>query len=327
MYQFKKCAMLALAFVIIFGITSPVFAQSRRISIYRLDGDDITFDRGTRSQSAARQGQRLSEGHNVTTGRDSQAYFQLDAASIVEMNEQSKVSVSKLNANNIALTVISGEALVFAEPQKRGQTLELRIGNSALSVRGTLFVIGHGSEDAAIITMLEGSGVVDDTPLAAGSVMRIYEDSDRQELVVSDMDIEDMNLFTLEAIRDYQELLMGTGLLSQDMLEDVSALIDNLLKEKEASRPVVSDARRRRDAARNPAPPRNSGRDSSQNATSDMPAGQGHGDMNGSNISDDIMERSIHEIMDRINSSNMESNTNTPNTSHQTPMPPTQLHP
>jgi hypothetical protein len=213
------------------------------------------------------------------------------------MDEQSKVSVSKLDANNISLTVLNGSALVFAETQKRGQTLELRIGNASMGVRGTLFVIGHGSGDAAIITMLDGSGVVGDTSLTAGSVMRIYEDNDRQELVVSDMDIEDMDLFTLEAIRDYRELLLDTGVLSPDMLEDVSALIDNLLREREASRPAVSDARLRRDAAReaarnrNPSTSGNTGRSSNQ---SDMPegSGQGHvtGDMmDGSDLLDDIM--------------------------------------
>jgi hypothetical protein len=303
--------MLALAFIIVFGIASPVFAQSRRISIYRLDGEQITFDRGARARSEmpARQGQRLSEGQSVITGSDSHAYFQFDTVSIVKMDEQSRVSVNRANANNIALTVISGSALVSVETQRQGQTLEVRIGNTVLGVRGTLFVIGYDSEDVIVITMLDGSGVVDDTPLLAGSAMRIYEDGD----LISDIDIEVMDLFTLQAIRDYQELLLDTGILSPDMLERVLELIDNLLSEREALRPVISPARLRREAARNPVPPRNSGGDSTQNATSDMPEGTGHGHgyMSGSDNFEEIMERYIRDIIDHINSSNTQSNTDT----------------
>ena len=313
MYRFKKCAMLALAFIMIFGVTSPVFAQSRRISIYRLDGEQITFDRGTRAEMPARQGQRLSEGHGVATGSDSYAYFQFDTTSVVKMNEQSRVSVNRANANNISLAVESGSALVYVETQRQGQTLEVSIGNVMLGVRGTLFVIGRDSEDVITITMLDGSGIADDIPLHAGFVMRVYEDGDLKDHVISDIDIEVMDLFTLKAIRDYQELLFSTGLLSQDMLERVLELIDNLLSEREALRPVMSDARRRREAARNPAPPGNSDRDSAQSAASDMPGGteHGRGDMHGSDNFEGIMERYIRDIIEHIISPNTQINTDT----------------
>ena len=55
------------------------------------------------------------------------------------------------------------------------QKLEAIIGNTVVSVRGTLFVAGVYAGGEAIITVLDGSVYVNDVRLDAGHTMRVFD--------------------------------------------------------------------------------------------------------------------------------------------------------
>ena len=256
---FKKWLAATLA-VIVFAVPNMyVFAQvptARNLSVFRVDGDDAFLSWGFGGRGVEpRAGQRLSAGNVMSTGQDTQIYMQLDAASIVKMDEQAQVSVSQAG-NRLTLTVFSGSALVEVEQQAPGYTLETRIGGTVMSVRGTLFIAGFRETGEAIFTMLSGYGVVHvadelgaavvERPLQAGYVFWVYDYAVPDDFAVRSLDLQTMSLFELQETWNYREYLIEVGTITPDMLEQLQHLISLRRAERDAARasldaPVVPE--------------------------------------------------------------------------------------
>ena len=232
----RKIAALLITLTLVCGLTIPVAAaehEGRNYVVFRVEGDYATATRGTPHEFAAREGLRLGEGHTLSTGRDSFVYIRVDEDSLVKMDQQSRVSVSRASRERLSLTVESGNALVSVAQQVQGRTIETRVGNTALTVRGTLFVAGRSDETGTIIiTMLEGSGEIEGTMVEAGSVFRMDEATGEMSLI-SGLDVHEMDAFTLQAVWDYQDLLLEIGVVDSDMLAAVPVLMAQRLSESE----------------------------------------------------------------------------------------------
>jgi hypothetical protein len=244
---------LLLVFVMVLGSTVNVYAAdptSRNITIYRTEGSDVSLSRGSGRGTTPRVGQRLNSGYVVSTGTDSAAYFQLDRDSVVQMDENSQVTVASARRRRLTLTVQSGNALVNVGRQDVGQTVQTRVGNVGLTVRGTMFTIGRGSEDYVEIVMLSGEGEVNGISLPAGSAMVVRDDATVQ---ISDArDLGQRSLFTLRAINANRDYLVRVGTFTQEQLTALPQVMETRTVERQERRAAQAQ-RNQAEAAAAPA--------------------------------------------------------------------------
>ena len=240
MKMFRRILAVGIAVSMAAGVTAPVFAanaeiEGRALSVFRVTGDNVSAARGTGRAAAARSGLRLGEGYSLSTGADSSIYIRVDDESLVKMDQNSEVSVISATRAFLALAVERGRALVNVAEQSAGSSIQARIGNAALTVRGTLFVIGHDPDGFLNITMLDGSGDVSDEILGdliyleAGYVFRLCTETG--EFTVKDLDLTELDAFTLQAVLDYQEMLLSIGVISEDDIELARKLLEERIEE------------------------------------------------------------------------------------------------
>ena len=232
MKLYKKC--LAFVVVLALGMIPQIVAaetEGRTLSIFRVEGENAFVTRGTPQEIDARAGLRLSEGYRISTGRETNVYIRIDTDSLVKMDQNSQVAVSRASRDRLSFSVESGNALINVDRQEQqGRTIESRIGSTALTVRGTIFIMGRSINGGITITMLEGSGEVDDIILEAGMVMRIFEETGEVNISYA-LVLEEMDAFTLQALLDYQEILLTNGTISQEMLDAVPGLLEQRIEE------------------------------------------------------------------------------------------------
>ena len=238
----RKCLAILLALLINIPVLPTVYAQApeaRIINIFRVEGPDASLSRAIGGREIEpRAGQRLSEGNILSTGWDTQVYLQMDESSILKMDESTRVRVAAARSL-LTLTIQSGGALVEVAEQSPGVSLETRIGNTAIAVRGTMYIISRRDTDVVTITMLSGwgevtmrgeDGAMTQVPLPAGFIMWIYDVyehdilEDGIEIVeqtyrISTIDVNELNLFELEEIISRQEYLIEAGIVTPEMIE------------------------------------------------------------------------------------------------------------
>ena len=178
MYRRFLAAVLAMVMVITMmpaTVLASASGPSTTVEIFRTDGD-VTMTRGTGREFSARSGMMLHEGFTVTTGVNSSAHLMLDDGSLIQMDHSSTVQISQASRNRLSVSLLSGNLAVDAEPQRGDRTVEVRIGNSALAIRGTFFVAENRHDGSVVYTMFEGSGEVDGLHLPARHVMYVHVD-------------------------------------------------------------------------------------------------------------------------------------------------------
>jgi hypothetical protein len=89
--------------------------------------------------------------------------------------------------------------------------------------------------------LLEGSGEVNGIELSAGGVMHIYDDGDIHDQVFEILEQgivigEDMSLFTLLAVYEFQELLIEQGIISENDIEQLLEFIEQKIIDEEEAR-------------------------------------------------------------------------------------------
>ena len=238
----RKITALALALMMTLATALPALAQdvaaeARLINIHSTGGDEVALSRTIGGRSIEpRSGQRLVDGNVLGTGMDSYVYMQLDAASLIKMDESSQVQVSEAR-NLLTLSVQSGRALVEVTDQPEGHVLETRIGNTVMTVRGTSFIAGRREGDytgAVFVTMLSGYGVlgiagadgtVTEVYVPAGSMIVTIPDAGPEYVIRQEFELEEMGLFELVEIYVRSEALIAAGVLTIEMYRQLPALI------------------------------------------------------------------------------------------------------
>ena len=149
--------------------------DARIMSVFRVDGDTVRMQNPDGARTEAREGTGLHAGYVVSTGIDSFCYIRLDAASIVKMDARTDVLIAQLTDSLLRINIDRGQVMVDLEWQAPEHELEAIIGNTVISVRGTLFVAGVYAGGEAIITVLSGSVYVNNLRLDAGYTMRVFD--------------------------------------------------------------------------------------------------------------------------------------------------------
>jgi hypothetical protein len=232
----KRLLTAVLAFTLILGAL-PLYAagnEARTITIFNIEGDDVRMTKGTPREFDARIDTRLAEGHTVSTGIESFAYFRMDTDSLLKMDQRSMITVGKASRNKLSISVLSGNALMDAGAQSADNVIETRVGNTGMVIRGTLYVIGQDTHTKrGFITMLDGSGSVEgagpeEILLQAGKTISFNQAraGTGTQYTLEDIDVSKMNLFSLHAVWDNSDLLLQSGVISADDMGKLPALIE-----------------------------------------------------------------------------------------------------
>ena len=200
-------------------------STSRTVKIFRVDGSGVTMTKGTDKEFAARANIRLFDGYTVTTGADSNCYLLLDDGSLIKMDNRTKIQISKISDNLLSISVLSGGLSVDAKPQRPNRRIRVRVGNSALAIRGTFFAAENLADGMAAYTMFEGWGEVEGYELHAGQVMQVKGGPGGVAPPVPFDFSEHASAFVLETILENPDRFIKNGTITQD---DVPRLQDAL---------------------------------------------------------------------------------------------------
>jgi len=239
------------------GVQVQAATRSRTISVFRVEGRNSTIYRNNGQTSRASRNFRLSSGDALETGFATNLYLRMDMESLLKMDSNSYVSV-EMDTNMLNLTVDRGIALVDVAEHHDGQETILNIGSVSLTVRGTMFTIGHGT-DYVFIAMLSGSGEVDDIILESGQILTAFHYTDignvniagqiinewtdqdtATNVAISTIQLEDLNYFTLNSILDNQDyLLENSDFVDEQILEMIPPLLEEIRESEsqETARP------------------------------------------------------------------------------------------
>ncbi|MCL2084328.1 MAG: FecR domain-containing protein, partial [Oscillospiraceae bacterium] len=236
----KRLLTALITALLVLQISAPAYAayEARSIVISGVEGRDVSMTKGTAKTFAAKANMKLADGYTVSTGTASYCTLKLDNDTLVRIDQKSKIQVSKVSGKKLAVSILSGAVKVDAGPQKDGDTIEVKAGNSALAIRGTLFVaenVPDGDAGAFMVTMLEGSGSVNGHILLAGQTMYVYDASEDKLHEVSDFDITGGSLFVLETIMEHWEEL-------SEALDVLSFTFDELSDKAEELREAAASA-------------------------------------------------------------------------------------
>jgi hypothetical protein len=243
--KLKNVICFILLFVLIFSNTVPLSANdvvASRISIFEIEGDDVTMTKGGAREFRARAGANLFEGYTVSTGRNSRAFLHLDDSSSVRVDERSSISIGQASRNRLSINVLSGGISVYAAPRATGSSFEVRAGNSALAVRGTSFVFEVSDNGNLFIIMLSGSGEVNGETINAGFVLTVYgvnEQGGHEQVITSLSLNEDLSPFVLAEIQNNLDVLIEAGVFTESDRVTVEQLVSDA--STETSEPAANN--------------------------------------------------------------------------------------
>jgi len=223
----KRILAVILVACLSIGLAIPAMAAdytARVINVFRTEGE-VSLLSGSDRAVTPRVGQRLSVDDTLQTGENSSVHLRLDRETLLQMDENSIVTVESAG-RQLVLSIEEGRAFIHAEPQEEGNTIETRVGNVGLTIRGTMYTMGLDADGYTNIVMLSGSGDVNDTMLYAGNVMVLDEDG---QYTLEELSLESLDPFTLQAVYDNMEYLMNAGTLTADMLPLLNALVAELV--------------------------------------------------------------------------------------------------
>ena len=223
----KRILAVILVACLSIGLAIPAMAAdytARVINVFRTEGE-VSLLSGSARAVTPRVGQRLSVDDTLQTGENSSVHLRLDRETLLQMDENSIVTVESAG-RQLVLSIEEGRAFIHAEPQEEGNTIETRVGNVGLTIRGTMYTMGLDADGYTNIVMLSGSGDVNDTMLYAGNVMVLDEDG---QYTLEELSLESLDPFTLQAVYDNMEYLMNAGTLTADMLPLLNALVAELV--------------------------------------------------------------------------------------------------
>jgi len=220
---------------------------ARTVTVFRVDGRNADiFRNSTSRRTAPRTNVRIGANDTLITGDNTQVYLNLDTLSLLKMDSNSEVHFELTN-NLIGLNLQHGTALVQVAEQQPNNSIEGRVGNIAMGVRGTMFTMGHFAEENIVfIAMLSGNGEVDGIILEAGQILTSWYDEDEPQvhitgqiihdwrnldldrnIAISEIYLPELDTFTLQEILNNSEyLLENSNFVTQDLLNQIPPLLE-----------------------------------------------------------------------------------------------------
>ncbi len=202
-------------------------AESRKLSVLSVEGDEAYVVRGSVREIKATAGIPLGQGSRVRTGEDSSMYLEADDDKIIKLGDHSQAEITKASAKKLKLTLKSGDLFFNVDkPLKADEELRFDAAQTSMSIRGTSGFLQFDG-DAILLYLLEGhvdwtigNETVSLNPGEGASVVRGTGD----QLSVSSMN----SAYTVQSVapfdwKDLDESSLRTLLENRDRV-DLSAI-------------------------------------------------------------------------------------------------------
>jgi hypothetical protein len=207
---------------------------ARTIIIAGTEGHDVEVLTGADRRLAAREGARLLEDQSLFTGESSFASLTLDNSSIVMMDENTGVGVSRVNSRDLLLTVTHGAVSVNTEARDRDRTIGINAANVVMGVRGTLFTVhvsGTETGERVAVALLEGSldvsaadGSFEGFTMEEGNMLVVEDD----EFELTAIDFRRLDKFTLGTVIENSGMLIENEIISEHDINEINRNIAEL---------------------------------------------------------------------------------------------------
>jgi len=236
---------LLAAFLLSTFQTVPVQASTGRTAKIYDYSNEVTLKRGKTTLDVYK-GMRLKEGDTVKTGKDSNAYIELDNDKVVKLDASTVVTISNLSgdADSGSTNISLSSGKIFNDIKKKltqNSTYKVRTPNAVMGVRGTLFFVGYndlgGRTGETNVAVLDGTVVATayrapHSPVDVGEnqTLNTGDLTPDEKLRVRELDVKTLDLFILETIMENPELNKN---LEKKLQESDTKIEELLLKAKE----------------------------------------------------------------------------------------------
>jgi hypothetical protein len=169
--------------------------EARTMVVHRVEGPTVRLTRAEGQTANAMAGTRLNAGDAMATEAASFGYILLDSASLVRVEEHSRVIIDQATDRLLSIIVESGQIHIDVQGQSPGHTIETRVGNVVFGVRGTAYSVRHDTAEGVASIEVE-RGVVVATNAATGAELAVLTGGD-----IADFDAETAELippYTIE---------------------------------------------------------------------------------------------------------------------------------
>ncbi len=140
-FQWKRFVVLSLAAAFLGAnliAMAEESAESRRISILSVSGEEAYVIRGGSREVKAVGGMPLGQGSQVRTGLETTAYLEADDDKVIKLDSSTIVDISKASSKKLKITLKSGELFFnVKKPLAEDEELRFDAAQTSMSVRGT----------------------------------------------------------------------------------------------------------------------------------------------------------------------------------------------
>ena len=258
--KWKKMLVLltvaALSGLQIKAMADETSAESRKLSVLSVSGDEAYVIKGSARELPAAGGMPLGQGSKVRTGYKTSLYLMADEDKTIKMDSGSQVEITKASSKKLKVTLKSGAIFFNVEnPLGEGQEMEFEAAQTSMSIRGTSGVIWTDGENVTLSLIsghvtLEGQGAGNQ-----GQTQSSYDLNAGERTVingtsasgqVNNFTWENLDAFGLEAALEQSARMDGSaiGLETQDQLNAAAQALPGLQEEKDRKEEADQDARR-----------------------------------------------------------------------------------
>lgn len=250
--QWKKLAVFSLAAVFLAVNLKAMAeeAESRRLSVLSVQGDEAFVIKGSSREVKAVGGMPLGQGSQLRTGMKTSMYLEADSDKVIKMDSSTLVEISKASSKKLKISLKSGEIFFNVDkPLASGEEMSFDAAQTSMSIRGTSGIL-EVQEGGLELSLIEGhvewdigNQTVSINPGERVSLKKISGEAlDRNGMnsayelwKTGNFDWRDLDAMGLEAVLEQKDHLdlSAIGLHSEAQLEEAQERSRELREDKD----------------------------------------------------------------------------------------------
>ncbi len=157
-FQWKRLAVFLLAAIFLAVNVKAMAkeAESRRLSILSVQGDEAFVIKGGSREVKASEGMPLGQGSQVRTGMKTGMYLEADNDKVIKLGSSTIVEISKASSKKLKIFLKNGEIFFNVDkPLGAGEEMSFDAAQTSMSIRGTSGVLKFGGNGMEL-SLIEG---------------------------------------------------------------------------------------------------------------------------------------------------------------------------